>query len=99
MSWGRVGCTYPVSSTARLCKLAGWPSHDHGKRKRVQAIGRTGSCKTDGVHVAPPSVEMSTRAIRPRPDQAKPEISQKPGPGMRCPPDGKVMTDFASMTK
>src|ERR1700686_4699313 len=42
----------------------------------------------------PPSVDTSTRRIAPPPDQAKPVISWNPGLGSRCPPEGRVITDF-----
>ena len=35
--------TAPASSIARLCKIAGPPSHFQGKRKRTRALDRTGS--------------------------------------------------------
>ena len=38
---------------ARLCRRAGWPSQVQGRRKRVQAIGSTGSCSVAGVQVLP----------------------------------------------
>src|SRR5689334_1263232 len=84
---------------ARLWIRVGEPSHVQGRRKRVQAIGRTGSCNVAALHVVPPSVETSTRVIVPRPDQASPVISTTPGPGNVWPPEGEVMTDLASMTK
>src|SRR6516162_9192390 len=78
---------------------AGIPSHIHGKRKRVWQIGSTGSCSAARLQFLPPSIDTSTRAILPRPDQASPVISQNPAPGSFISPDGKVMTDFASIVK
>ena len=42
---------------------------------------------------------ISTLVIVPRPDHAKPVISKKPGPGKCCPPEGRVISDFASIIK
>ena len=80
----RVGWTAPVSSVARLCSAAGPPSQVQGSRNRVRHFGSTGSCSAASCQVDPSSVETSTRAIRPRPDQARPLTSWNPGwPGPR----------------
>src|SRR5690348_17426437 len=47
----------------------------------------------------PPSSEMSTRWIPPRPDQASPEITRNPLRLTGACGDGEVMTDFASITQ
>src|SRR5262252_10940246 len=73
------------------------PSKRHGRRKRVNAMGRRGSWSCAFTQVFPPSVVISTHSILPLPDHARPVSSYKPGPGRVCPPDGKVITDFASM--
>lgn len=79
-----MGWTAPVSSVARLCSAAGPPSQIQGSRNRVRHFGRTGSCSAASRQVDPSSVETSTRAIRPRPDQARPLTSWNPGwPGPR----------------
>ena len=62
------------------------------------ASGSTGSWSCASVHDAPPSVDTSTRCTLPLPDHASPEIWWNPGPSSRCPPDGRVMTDLASIT-
>jgi len=71
----RAGCTRPFSSVVRLMRVAGWPSHIHGRRKRVSAFGCTGPVRAASAHVLPPSAETSTRRTRPVPDHARPEIS------------------------
>ena len=82
----------------RETSVAGEPSQRQSSRNRVWASGSTGSCSRASVHEAPPSVDTSTRRTRPRPDHASPDIWWNPGPPSRWPPDGRVMTDFASIT-
>ena len=74
-STSRSGCTYPVSSVALLLRIAGWPLHFQGIRKRVKQRDITGSCRCASAHDARPSAETSTLATRPRPLQARPRIS------------------------
>jgi hypothetical protein len=71
----RVGCTMPVSSVARLCKMAGAPFHCHGARKRTGALGRIGPCRAACAQLLPPSADTSTCRMLPLPDQASPLIS------------------------
>src|SRR5439155_20816732 len=47
----------------------------------------------------PPSVLTSTRAIRPRPLHASPEIAHQPGPVNRSGYAGDVISDLASISK
>ena len=78
--------------------MAGDPSHCQGMRKRVNALGSTGSCNSAGAQLSPPSAETSTFFIRPRPLQARPVTWYSPGPCFSTiPPDGEVISDFASM--
>src|ERR1044072_259499 len=90
---------YPVSSRDLETRMVSCPSHLHGNRKRVNALLRTGACNSARDQVAPPSVETSTCSMRPRPDQAKPEISVQPRPSTYWPPEGEVMTELASISK
>src|SRR5215216_546421 len=75
------------------------PSHFHGKRKRVWATGRTGSCSGATTQLFPPSVLTSTRTILPRPLHARPVIWVHALGVTRPGNVGAVRTDFASMTK
>src|SRR3954463_16104361 len=76
MSFDRVGCTYPESSVARLCSVAGPPSLRQGERKRVTAIGSTG-----------PSSPADTPPDTPGPPPARPPPAP-PRPPPPPPPAG-----------
>src|ERR1017187_9644468 len=89
-----VGWTVPVSSVQRDCRIVSLPSQFHGLENRVCAFRAMGSWSCASFQVRPPSVDTSTRLTAPAPDQARPVISWKPGPGILYPPAGRVITDF-----
>src|SRR5882672_193749 len=81
---------------ARLISVDGCPSQFHGSRNRVRAFDSTGSVSAASVQARPASVDTSTFAIRPAPDQASPEISYNPGAFRFMPNDGLRIADFAA---
>ena len=46
---------------SRDATTVSWPSHSHGRRKRVCARGRIGSCSVASFQAWPPSTDTSTR--------------------------------------
>src|SRR5262249_56555968 len=68
-------------------------------RKRVSARGNTGADSAASAQVCPPSADTSTFVMVPRPDQAIPETSYRPGPCRVRPGDGRVMSDLTSIGK
>src|SRR3989442_7861588 len=97
MNFSRSGCTAPVVSVARDFSTAAPPLHFQGMWKAVIARGSTGVASDAVAHVVPPSVDTSTFAMVPLPDQAMPATSYNPGPLKVRPCDGRVISDFTSI--
>ncbi len=95
-SWLIFGCTYPVSSIARDCRMAGLPSQIQSMLKRVRHLGSTGDSSRAVRQLRPPSNDTSTRFTLPRPDHASPVTFWKPLSSSVWPPEGVVMTDLPS---
>src|SRR6185437_12428059 len=66
---------------------------------RVSAFDKIGSCNWALCQLTPPSNETSTALILPRPLHARPRTSERPGADSGFSGQGKVMTDFASLTQ
>src|SRR6476469_4947941 len=90
----RVGWINPTESVVRDMIRCSSPSQFHMRPNRTSALGVGVFLSSATCHVLPPSVDTSTLATLPIPDQARPVISYHPLSGSFCEPDGEVMTDF-----
>jgi hypothetical protein len=64
----RVGCAFPSSSQARLCKTAGAPLQRRSIRNRAKAMLNTGCWSAASAQLSPRSADTSTLEIRPLPE-------------------------------